>query len=90
VLYVVANPVLGRVKFGVTSGDPRGRLADHRRAGYTEIMRVCCDLPTAAVLERHVQTTLRDARIPPVQGREYYDLSALPVVLDVVDGWAPA
>ena len=87
VFYVVTNPNLYRVKFGITTGDPRPRLVKHRGAGYTDVVRLHRDFPDAIQLERHVMNTLRDARIPPVHGREYYGLDALPVVLDVVDGW---
>jgi hypothetical protein len=87
-LYVVANPELARVKFGVTSGDPRARLGDHRRAGYVEVVRVLRNLPDSHALERHVRASLRDANILPAQGREYFDMAALPVVLDIVDGWS--
>jgi hypothetical protein len=90
VLYVVASTTLGRVKFGITSGDERARLADHRRASYTDVVRVMSGLVDAHALERHIRTTLRDADIAPVQGREYFHIDALAVVLDVVDGWMAA
>ncbi len=90
VFYITVNPALGRVKFGVTSGDERPRLATHRRAGYTEPVRVLPDLLDAHALERHVRATLAAAGATPVQGREYFDVSALPVVLDVADGWIAA
>lgn len=87
VLYVVTNPTLKRVKFGVTSRDERRRLRAHRRAGYSDAVRVIPGILDAAALERHVLATLRLAETLPVQGREYYDLSALPVILDIVDNW---
>jgi hypothetical protein len=90
VFYVVANPGLRRIKFGITSGDERARLSDHRRAGYADVVRVVPGLDDALILERHVVASLRDAGIRPAQGREYFDLVALAVVLDVVDGWAAA
>jgi hypothetical protein len=87
--YVLLNPKQGRVKFGVTSGDPRPRLKTHRGRGYTERVRVLREIPDAFMLEQNIIATLRDAEIPPVHGREYYDAApALPVVLDIVDGWA--
>ena len=86
--YVLINRTLGRVKFGVTSSDPRPRIKAHRGRGYRETVRVLRDFPDAFRLEQHVIATLRDAGIPPVHGREYYDLDPLPVVLDVVDGWS--
>lgn len=89
-LYVVTNPSLKRVKFGITSGGGRARLADHRRAGYTNVLRVLPDLDDAHALERHIRATLRDAGTIAVQGREYFHIDALAVVLDVVDGWVPA
>lgn len=85
--YVVGNAALGRVKFGVTTGDPRHRLQDHCRDGYTFGMRLVTEMPDAYKLEQHIVRTLRDADIPPVQGREYYGMDALPVVLDVADNW---
>jgi hypothetical protein len=87
VFYVVANPTTGHVKFGITSGDPGGRLGVHRGAGYTETVRSLPGVADAAALERHVIATLRDARVLAVRGREYFDVSALPVVLDIVDSW---
>lgn len=90
VLYVVTSPTLGRVKFGVTSGDARARLADHRRAGYPEVIRVLPGLDDAHALERHIRVTLRAADITPAQGREYFHIDALALVLDVVDGWTSA
>ena len=90
VFYVTVNPALGRMKFGITSGDPRGRLGNHRRAGYSEVVRVLPDLPDARRLEQHVRAALREAGVVAVQGWEYFDRSALALVLDIVDGWAAA
>lgn len=87
VLYVVVNSELARVKFGVTSGNPRARLGNHRRAGYAEVIRVLPGLPDAHRLEKHVRMALREAGIAAAQGREYFDLAALPLVLNMVDGW---
>lgn len=88
VFYVTTSPAKGRLKFGVTSKDERRRLATHRAAGYPEAVRVIRDLPSALALERHVRAALRDAGDAPVQGREYFDISVLALVLDVVDGWS--
>jgi hypothetical protein len=38
-------------------------------------------------LESSVLATLRLAEIKPVHGREFYDISALGVILDIVDHW---
>ena len=85
VVYVVANDALGRVKFGVTAYAQR-RLGEHRMDGYGRVVKRL-DGIDAAALERAIFEALRLAEIPPVQGREYYDLSALPVILDIVDNW---
>jgi hypothetical protein len=57
-------------------------------SGYVEVVRVLRNLPDSHALERHVRASLRDANILPAQGREYFDMAALPVVLDIVDGWS--
>jgi hypothetical protein len=90
VFYVVTSPTLGRVKFGITSGDPRSRLRNHQLASYTDVARVITELPDAARLERHVSRTLADLGHRPVAGREYFDVSAAAVVIDLVDGWVAA
>ena len=88
--YVVTNDALGRVKFGVTASDARIRLGAHRRNGYGSVVRTMEGLPSAPVLERSVLATLRLAGIPPIQGREYFDVAAIPVILDVADHWIPS
>jgi hypothetical protein len=87
VFYTVTDPERARLKFGVTSGDPRGRLSNHRRVGYVEVVRLLTGLPDARALERHLLATLSDARVAAIHGREYFHIDVLAVVLDVVDGW---
>lgn len=87
--YVVINPVARRVKFGITSGNPRPRIGDHRRNGYTEVMR-SLTIPKARLLETSIKQALEWAGMKPVQGREYFDLTALALILDVVDGYMPS
>jgi hypothetical protein len=89
VLYVVAHSSDPRVKFGITSGDPGGRLGVHRRNGYTSVIRVVTGLPgtLAPETETAILSALRDAGERPVRGREYFDISCLPLILDVADGW---
>ena len=84
--YVVTNPSAARVKLGVTSGDFCPRLRRHRAAGYVEVIRLH-EVVDAGALERAALETLRLAEFKPIKGREYFDLSALPVILDVVDHW---
>ncbi|MGH3233147.1 MAG: hypothetical protein ACRDOH_07805 [Streptosporangiaceae bacterium] len=87
--YVVADQAAGRIKFGITSGDVRPRLAFHRGQGYREVIRALTALPgtTAPDIERAVRAALRLAGIQSVRGREYYDVSALALVLDVADNY---
>jgi len=87
--YVVADRGAGHIKFGITSGDVRPRLAVHRGQGYREVIRVLTGLPgtTAPDIEQAVKAALRLAGTQPVRGREYYDVSALALVLDVADNY---
>jgi hypothetical protein len=85
--YVVAKRTSARVKVGVTSGDPRPRLAQHKSAGYTEVVRFG-HVVGADVLEREVLAALAAAGVTSVRGREYFDLDlALDVILGVVNEW---
>jgi hypothetical protein len=72
VFYVVLDGDRRHVKFGITSGDPRPRLADHARAGFGAVVRLLEGLPGTAApdMERHVLSTLRLAGESPVRGRE--------------------
>jgi hypothetical protein len=87
VFYVVTGP--GGLKFGVSSGDPRPRLSDHRRIGYGTVARLYEGLAdtTARDLERELRNLLKAAGVSPVRGREYYSIEALNTVLYVVDDW---
>lgn len=87
VFYVVASA--DGVKLGITSGDPRPRLANHRRDGYAHVVRVL-DVNDARRLEVVTLTALGEAGHSPVAGHEYFDISVLGLVLDVVDGWVVA
>lgn len=81
VFYVVSGPE--GLKFGITSGDARGRLRVHRRAGYTAVRFVAEGLPdgVARKLELDLIHQLRDAGVAPVRGREYYPVTELGRVL---------
>ncbi len=89
VFYTVADQDKRRIKFGITSGNPRPRMSEHRRNGYREIVRMITELrgTTAQEMERAARAALTLAGIYPLQGREYYDIAALPVVLDVADNY---
>ncbi|MFJ9611634.1 hypothetical protein ACIRS1_35400 [Kitasatospora sp. NPDC101176] len=86
--YVVVDDAGDRIKFGITSGDPRPRLGNHARDGFERVVRLLTELPEsfAPDLEREVKAVLARAGIEPVRGREYFDRSsAEAVILDVVD-----
>ncbi len=87
VFYVVTSADV--VKFGVTSGDPRRRLRTHLRDGLSEVVRLVTGIPGAIALnaERAVKAALALADEKPIQGREYFDISCLALVLDVADSW---
>ena len=87
VFYVVTSRQA--VKFGITSGDPRDRLGDHTRQGFTDVTRLACGLPgtTALDTERAVRQALALAGERPLRGREYFDVSCLALILDVADSW---
>lgn len=88
--YVVTDRERGRVKFGITSGDGKIRLRKHLRDGFETVDLLLTGMPgtEAPQLERFVMATLRLAEIEPIQGREYFDISALAVILDVAEGYA--
>jgi hypothetical protein len=83
--YVVTGTA--SLKFGITSGDPRTRLGDHRRDGYIETVRLFINLPegVARALENKVLKALKGNSFMPVQRREYFSIEALPLVLGIVD-----
>jgi len=85
--YVVTSRLA--VKFGITSGDPRPRLAVHARDGYRQVVKVATNLPptVAAATERAIISALALAREQPLRGREYFDISCLALILDVADSW---
>jgi len=87
IFYVVTNDAAQAVKFGVTSHDSRNRLQFHRKDGFGNVLRTFTSLPDAAELEQSIIATLRLAGVEPVRGREYFDLAALPVILDIADNW---
>lgn len=87
VLYVVQDDAADLIKFGITSGDPRPRLADHVRDGFDRVIRLYTGLPgdTAPRLEQTVLAALHDAGEQPARGLEYFPSYVLAVVLDIVD-----
>ena len=87
VFYVVTDDQHHHVKFGVTSRDPRPRLRVHRATGFHTVRRLIENMADALLLETLVIRTLRDGGMVPVKGREYFDVSALALIFDVVDNY---
>ncbi|MGX6605672.1 hypothetical protein ACWKSP_26590 [Micromonosporaceae bacterium Da 78-11] len=87
VFYIVAGE--NGIKLGVSSGDAKFRLGTHRLDGYAEVVRLLVGLPgdEAPTLERTCISAMSDAGIPPNRGREYFPLDALPIAVDIADGW---
>jgi hypothetical protein len=89
--YVVRHDTHPWVKFGITSGDPKPRLGDHRRTGYSIILGLFTDLPgtIAPDLERELIRALKYEGYYCLRGREYYELEALPRIVEVVNSRIP-
>ncbi|MER6884046.1 hypothetical protein [Streptomyces althioticus] len=89
VLYVIADEWGELVKVGITSGDPRPRLARHRRdLGLGQVVRLITGLPdgVAREIERQVLAELEAAGVWPVWGKEtFYGPRALNRMLDLID-----
>jgi hypothetical protein len=87
--YVVTSDPIERIKFGITSHGGKIRLRAHRTAGYRNVVRLMPGLlgDTAPAIERSALAALRLADIQPIRGREYYDGTALALVLDVADNY---
>jgi hypothetical protein len=81
--YVVTDTSV--VKFGITSGDPRPRLSNHKADGLDKVARLLTDFEKAPQLERACLRQMRKDGFYPVRGREYYRIDALPTILEVVD-----
>lgn len=87
--YVVHDAATATVKFGITSGDPKARLYDHRRNGFTTELRVFTGLAEgeAKRLEDELKLQMRCAGVRPVRGTEYFPDAVLMTLLPFVDGW---
>lgn len=87
VFYVVINRNRNRLKFGISSGNGSNRLGNHRKAGYETVVRLITEMDDSRTLESLVKSTLHDAGMEPIKGREYFDVSALALILDIVDNY---
>lgn len=79
----------GVLKFGITAGDARVRLAAHRRDGLGDVVLVRLGLAGsyALDLEREVRRLLDLAGVQPVRGREYFPVATRNMVLAVAEEW---
>lgn len=87
VFYVVEGD--NGIKFGISSGDGRARLTDHKRDGYWDVLVLRTGLPgmLALSLETELKNVLKAAGVAPVRGREYFGPEAKQLVMPVVDAW---
>lgn len=85
--YIVQDESAMIVKVGITSGSPRPRLMLHARDGFTKVLLTATGLPSkvAPELETAVLRALTQAGISPVRGREYFDMTAKDLILEIVD-----
>jgi hypothetical protein len=77
------------LKFGITSNGGRKRLSTHAQNGYRKNIRFMDDMldMRAGELEKSVKAALRLGGEYPVSGTEYFDISCLALVLDIVDNY---
>jgi hypothetical protein len=92
VFYVLEHESRPAVKFGITARDGRKRLRFHQGDGFTTARMFVTGLPdgVAADTEKAVIAALALAGDKPVRGREYFDISCLPLIIDVASGWLAA
>lgn len=82
IFYIVLNPIACQIKFGVTSGNPKRRLAIHAKAGYTEVIKLLINVD-AYSLETEVKKLLKAKGHKPVHGVEYFSTDCLSDILDM-------
>jgi hypothetical protein len=83
IFYVVRHESGKSVKFGITSGTGKPRIANHFAAGYTQVIRFIT-VPDALAIERAIRERLVNSGFIPIRGREYYDIQAMKIILDTI------
>jgi hypothetical protein len=70
-------------KLGITSGDPNGRIRDHRSNGYTKLVLLFAKLPgtVAKDLEDKLKRDLKVSCYPPIERNEIFVNDALNLAL---------
>jgi hypothetical protein len=82
IFYIVYNPTLKVVKFGITSTITRNgyRLRSHEINGYTKLLYYVKNI-NARQLESGIISSLFDRGYMPIKGREYFSLDVLSFIL---------
>lgn len=86
VIYVVMSDKLKRVKFGITSGDPRPRLSAHRSTGYNRTLYIATNIDARPV-ETDIKISLAIAGFNPIHGWEYFDINALATIMSTLESY---
>jgi hypothetical protein len=91
VVYVVRNPVMAYVKFGITNSEGKSRLRVHRGNGFTEVIRLETRLPQglAEIIEKKIRIALDMAGAKPVRGREYFSDEHIALIENEIENWVP-
>lgn len=87
VFYIVENSS-GDIKFGVSSGNPNGRLTDHKSDGYRTLLFLKTALPTglADTAENAILYDLTAVHgLYPIRGREYFGPESKDLVLSLAN-----
>lgn len=87
ILYLVRDIKRNRVKFGITSGDPRPRLRAHAKDGLTDVLRLYQNLSdgVAYATEQGLIRSLRSRGISPIQGKEYFEGIHVSLILELLN-----
>jgi hypothetical protein len=86
VFYIVVDRGEACVKFGVTSGDPMGRLKDHLLNGFCYVAGVWTGLDPKIghEIETDLRRILTSKGYQPVSGREYFEFACAELIYDHV------
>jgi hypothetical protein len=92
VYYIMARPIEGDVKPGITSGDPGRRMnvhASYMGGGFTECVFLRENLPRGMAYagEQKILTDLWNAGHAPFFGREYFRSEARDLLLSLAEDY---
>lgn len=86
IFYIVVNKNLNILKIGITSGDPRPRLLNHKSNGYEDIILIVNN-PNAHDLENFILRSLRANKYSPSIRNEYFDLKYINSIYASIEEW---